>query len=161
MVFPVLKILRTLKGGNSAYQVRNDAAVYAAGVLEYLVAEVSELAGNAARDNKKQRITPRHIYLAIRNDEELVKIDLLTVFDSLFSFVLEQTLRKCHNRLRWRSSSDPSSRLRLALFNTISSMFRFSLNRRRIPKVSKAMDQLERVKNPRQTKVNEEDVRLR
>ena len=33
-----------------------------------------ELAGNAARDNKKNRINPRHVLLAVRNDEELGKL---------------------------------------------------------------------------------------
>jgi histone H2A len=32
------------------------------------------LAGNASRDNKKVRIVPRHIQLAVRNDEELNKL---------------------------------------------------------------------------------------
>ncbi|GMI34431.1 hypothetical protein TeGR_g9447 [Tetraparma gracilis] len=32
---------------------------------------ILELAGNAARDNKKARINPRHVTLAVKNDEEL------------------------------------------------------------------------------------------
>jgi histone H2A len=39
-----------------------------------LPVQVLELAGNAARDNKKTRIVPRHIQLAVRNDEELSRL---------------------------------------------------------------------------------------
>jgi histone H2A len=46
-----------------------------AAVLERLCAEILKLAGNAAQDNKKTCIVvPRHITLAIRNDEELNKL---------------------------------------------------------------------------------------
>uniref|UniRef100_UPI00398EC946 histone H2A type 1-H-like n=1 Tax=Pristiophorus japonicus TaxID=55135 RepID=UPI00398EC946 len=42
--------------------------------FQYLTADILELAGNAARDNKKTSLIPRHLQLAIRNDQELNKL---------------------------------------------------------------------------------------
>ena len=72
--FPVGRIGRYLKKGKYATRLGAGAPVYLCAVLEYLCAEMLELAGNAARDNKKSRIIPRHIQLAVRNDEELNKL---------------------------------------------------------------------------------------
>jgi len=74
LVFPVGRIHRFLSEKIKGVRIGSGAPVYLAAVLEYLVAEVLELSGNAARDNKLTRIIPRHIQLAVRNDEELNKL---------------------------------------------------------------------------------------
>lgn len=72
--FPVGRTRTILKKLRFAEKIGKGAPVYLASVLEYLCAEILELAGNAARDNKKARIVPRHVALAVKNDEELSKL---------------------------------------------------------------------------------------
>ncbi|XP_028026447.1 histone H2A, sperm-like [Bombyx mandarina] len=68
---PVGRIHRILRNGNYASRIGTGAAVYLTAVLEYLAAEILELAGKAAEDNGRTRISPRHILLALRKDDEL------------------------------------------------------------------------------------------
>uniref|UniRef100_B2ZFA7 Histone H2A n=1 Tax=Philodina roseola TaxID=96448 RepID=B2ZFA7_PHIRO len=78
--FPVSRIHRHLRRGSYSERIAGGSPVYLAAVLEYLSAEILELAGNAARDNKKTRIIPRHLQLAVRNDEELNRLlDSVTI----------------------------------------------------------------------------------
>ncbi|NWS36930.1 H2AX protein, partial [Polioptila caerulea] len=72
--FPVGRLHRLLRHGHYAPHVAPTAAVFLAAVLEYLTAELLEMAGDAASDNKKTRITPRHFLLAIKSDEEFNKL---------------------------------------------------------------------------------------
>ena len=39
--------------------------------MEYITSEIVELAGDFAKEDKRSRITPRHIQDAIRSDDEL------------------------------------------------------------------------------------------
>jgi histone H2A len=73
LTISVARVRRHLRAGKYSTRFGVGAPVYLAAVLEYMCAEVLELAGNAARDNKCKRVTPRHITLAMRNDVELNK----------------------------------------------------------------------------------------
>jgi histone H2A len=74
LVFPYGRIRRVLKKQLRGIRVDAGAPLYMSAILQYLLSEVIELAGNAAKDDNKKRIMPRHIMLALRNDEELNKL---------------------------------------------------------------------------------------
>lgn len=65
-----------------------NTSIYLAAVIEYLIAEILELAGNAARDNNRVRINDRFILLAIENDEELKELSKRLNFVLAYSGVI-------------------------------------------------------------------------
>lgn len=72
--FSVNRIYRRLKKGKYADRIDTAAPVFLSAALEYLVVKVLGLAGTVCKDNRRTRITPRHIQLAIRNDPDLNKL---------------------------------------------------------------------------------------
>jgi histone H2A len=74
LVFPVGRISRFMRQGRYATRIGTGSAIYLTAVLEYVTAEVLELAGNFTRDSGRIRISPRDIMLAIRNDVELERL---------------------------------------------------------------------------------------
>lgn len=72
--FPVGRVSNIIRKHMTSERLTNTAPVYLSAVLEYITAEILELAGNGARDMKKIRINTRHILLAIKNDYELNKL---------------------------------------------------------------------------------------
>jgi len=75
LLFPVSRIRnKWLKELSIANRVGEDASIFLSAVLEYLTAELLEQAGDKAKDDKRVRITPRHLKLGIENDAELEKL---------------------------------------------------------------------------------------
>jgi histone H2A len=69
--FPVGRVSRLLREKLNGIRVGSSSAVYLAAVLEYLVAQLLNLASEAATVHKRTRITPRQLMVAVRNDAEL------------------------------------------------------------------------------------------
>ena len=74
VVFPVGRIASQLKKGMFARRIGGSAAAYLAAVMEYIMAEVIEVSADVATEHNKQSLFPRHLQLAIRNDDELSKL---------------------------------------------------------------------------------------
>ena len=74
IIFPVGRCTRKIRQGRYSNRVGVGGGVFMAAALEYLAMEILDLAGQCADEHKKKTIAPRHIQLAIRNDEELNKL---------------------------------------------------------------------------------------
>ena len=74
LIFSVARCSRFLKSGRYSQRYGIGAGIFSAAVLEYLTIEILELAGNCATEHKKKTIMPRHLMMAMKNDEEMNKL---------------------------------------------------------------------------------------
>ena len=80
--FPVGRIGRYLREGKFAERTSASSAVMMAAVIEYMTAEILELAGDACGDDKRVRITPKHLQQGIQKDPELLSFMMNTTISS-------------------------------------------------------------------------------
>jgi histone H2A len=93
--FSPARMTRYLRRHLTSSRISPSAGVYMAAVIEYLSAEILELAGNAAKEQKRTRITPRHIMIAVRGDEELNKyVEGNITHGGVMPFIHRQLLSK-------------------------------------------------------------------
>ncbi|KAJ7355405.1 histone-fold-containing protein [Mycena albidolilacea] len=105
--FPVARIRRLLKQTHEK-RVTVSSATYLAAVLEYLMAELLELAGNCAREIGRKRITPRHILLAVKNDDELDRLlkSVIIIDGGVLPHIHPQLIPQLIPQLKGKKSGD-------------------------------------------------------
>ncbi|XP_046505980.1 histone H2A-Bbd type 1-like [Equus quagga] len=69
--FPVSRVDRLLRQGAYGQRLSSSTPIFLAGILEYLTANILELAGKEAHSSRKIRITPEHVQRAVENNQHL------------------------------------------------------------------------------------------
>jgi histone H2A len=77
LMFPVGRVAKYLRKGRYAKRITASAPVYLAAVLEFVCSELMEEAGRMACKDNRVRISPRHLFLGVKFDEELNRLLLL------------------------------------------------------------------------------------
>jgi histone H2A len=73
-LFPVGRLARLMKEGRYSERISLCSSAYMAAVLEYVAAEILEFSGICCQESGRKIITPKHLNLGVRSDEELTKL---------------------------------------------------------------------------------------
>ena len=71
--FPPTRI-RKIIADTCKQKIGATASVYCAAVVEYIIAEILNLAGNSTTDKKRKVVSSHDLYMGINQDEELHKL---------------------------------------------------------------------------------------
>ncbi|NXA57009.1 H2A1A protein, partial [Nothocercus julius] len=74
LLFPVSRIDRLLRRGRFAKRIGAAAPIYLAAALQCVTQHTMEVAGKISKERKKQRISPRHLQLAVQRNPELKQL---------------------------------------------------------------------------------------
>ena len=74
LLWPIAKVNRHLRDIKTVKRVGGGAPVFLSAALEYVVAEILEIAGNQTLANKRKRVGPQDLSRAVRNDVELSRL---------------------------------------------------------------------------------------
>lgn len=73
LTFPVARINRFMKCNSGMKRIGGSAPVYMTAVIEYMTAEIMQLAGNAALGQGRKTVTPDDLTGALRSDADFAK----------------------------------------------------------------------------------------
>lgn len=75
LIFPVARVKNIMKKYSlNGIRISQNSSIFLTAVLEQITAKILEQSAAISRDDKKTRITPRHLLLSMHNDEELLSI---------------------------------------------------------------------------------------
>ena len=84
--FPVSRVDRRLRDHQGTQRLSSATPVFLAAVLEYLTANILDLAGKEAGANHRMRISPDHVQRALTNNENLCHLFEPSAFLSADSY---------------------------------------------------------------------------
>ena len=74
LTFPVARINRFMKNNSGTKRIGGSAPVYMTAVVEFITADLMDLAGNCANEAGRKTVTPADLTTALRGDVDLAKV---------------------------------------------------------------------------------------